>query len=107
MTDKQIVLTTVGSEDEARKIAEHLVETQLAACVNIIPHVESVYRWQGKLESSREWLLLIKTSSERFPAARDAIRAMHSYELPECIAINIEDGSPDYLKWLAESLPEL
>jgi len=107
MTDKQIVLTTVGSEDEARKIAEHLVETQLAACVNIIPHVESVYRWQGKLESSREWLLLIKTSSERFPAARDAIRAMHSYELPECIAINIEDGSPDYLEWLAESLPKL
>jgi periplasmic divalent cation tolerance protein len=107
MTDKQIVLTTVGSEDEARKIAQHLVETQLAACVNIIPHVESIYRWQGKLESSREWLLLIKTSSERFPAARDAIRAMHSYELPECIAVNIEDGSPDYLKWLAESLPKL
>ena len=107
MTDKRIVLTTVGSEDEARKIAQHLVETQLAACVNIIPHVESVYRWQGKLESSREWLLLIKTSSERFPAARDAIRALHSYELPECIAINIEDGSPAYLKWLADSLPKL
>jgi periplasmic divalent cation tolerance protein len=107
MTDKQIVLTTVGSEDEARKIAEHLIETQLAACVNIIPQVESIYRWQGKLESSREWLLLIKTSSERFPAARDAIRAMHSYEMPECIAINIEDGSPEYLKWLAESLPKL
>jgi periplasmic divalent cation tolerance protein len=107
MTDKQIVLTTVGSEDEARKIADHLVETQLAACVNIIPHVESIYRWQGKLESSREWLLLIKTSSERFPAARDAIRAMHSYELPECIAINIEDGSSEYLAWLAESLPKL
>lgn len=107
MTDKQIVLTTVGSEDEARKIAEHLIETQLAACVNIIPHVESVYRWQGKLESSREWLLLIKTSAERFPAARDAIRAMHSYELPECVAVNIEDGSPEYLKWLADSLPKL
>ncbi len=105
MTDKQIVLTTVGSEDEARKIAHRLVETQLAACVNIIPGVESIYRWQGNIESSREWLLLIKTSAERFPAARHAIRAMHSYELPECIAINIEDGSPEYLKWLADSLP--
>ena len=107
MTDKQIVLTTAGSEDEARKIAHHLVETQLAACVNIVPHIESVYRWQGKVESNREWLLLIKTSADRFPAARDAIRAMHSYELPECVAVNITDGSPDYLKWLADSLPAL
>jgi|SRR3974390_537191 len=107
MTDKRIVLTTAGSEDEARKIAHRLVETQLAACVNIIPHVESVYRWQGKVESNREWLLLIKTSAERFPAARDAIRALHSYELPECIALAIEDGSADYLQWLAESLPKL
>ena len=107
MTDKRIVLTTTGSEAEAQKIARYLVETQLAACVNIIPHVESVYRWQGKVESNREWLLLIKTSAERFPAARDAIRAMHSYELPECVAVSIEDGSAEYLQWLAESLPAL
>ncbi len=107
MTDKQIVLTTASSEAEAHKIASHLVETQLAACVNILPHVESVYRWQGKVESNREWLLLIKTSAERFPAARDAIRAMHSYQLPECIAINIADGSEGYLEWLSDSLPPL
>lgn len=107
MTDKQIVLTTCASEEEARKIAHHLVETQLAACVNIFPHVESVYRWQGKIESNREWLLLIKTSAERFPAARDAIRAMHSFELPECVAVSITDGSPEYLKWLTDSLPAL
>lgn len=107
MTDKRIVLTTAGSEEEARKIAHHLVETQLAACVNIIPHVDSVYRWHGKVESNREWLLLIKTSAERFPAARDAIHAMHSYELPECVAMDIADGSPEYLQWLAESLPAL
>lgn len=107
MTDKRIVLTTTGSEEEARKIARHLVETQLAACVQIIPPVESVYRWQGKVESNREWLLLIKTSAERFPAARDAIRAMHSYELPECVAIDIADGSAEYLQWLGDSLPEL
>jgi periplasmic divalent cation tolerance protein len=104
MTDKRIVLSTAGSEDEARKLARHLVEHQLAACVNIVPRIESIYRWQGKVESSQEWLLLIKTSAERFPAVRDAIRELHSYDLPECIALTIEDGSPDYLQWLADSV---
>jgi len=104
MTDKRIVLCTAGSEDEARKIARHLVENRLAACVNILPQIESVYRWQEKIESSREWLLLIKTTAEKFPAVRDAITGLHSYELPECVAINIEDGSPLYLQWLADSV---
>ena len=104
MTDKRIVLSTAGSEDEARKLARHLVEQQLAACVNIVPRVESIYRWQGKVESSQEWLLLIKTSAEKFPAVRDAVRELHSYDLPECIALTIEDGSPDYLQWLADSV---
>ena len=103
MTDKRIVLCTAGSEDEARKIAHHLIERRLAACINIIPQIESVYRWQGKIESSREWLMLIKTTAERFQDVRDAIRELHSYELPECIAINIEDGSAEYLRWLTES----
>jgi periplasmic divalent cation tolerance protein len=104
MTDKRIVICTAGSEDEARKIARHLVEQRLAACVNIVPRMESIYRWQGKLESSGEWLLLIKTTVERFPAVRDAIRDLHSYELPECIAISIEDGSSGYLEWIAQSV---
>jgi len=104
MTDKRIVLSTVGSEEEARKIAHHLVEQQLAACVNIVPRIESVYRWQGKVESSREYLLLIKTSSEKFPQVRDAVRELHSYELPECIALAVEDGSSEYLHWVEESL---
>ena len=104
MTDKRIVLSTVGSEEEARKIAHHLVEQQLAACVNIVPKIESVYRWQGKVESNREYLLLIKTSSEKFPEVRDAIRELHSYELPECIALAVEDGSSEYLQWVEESL---
>jgi periplasmic divalent cation tolerance protein len=104
MTDKRIVLSTAGSEDEARKIALHLVEQQLAACVNVVPRIESTYRWQGKMETSREWLLLIKTTAEKFPGVRDAIRELHSYELPECIAINIEDGSAAYLEWIAQSL---
>ena len=85
MTDKRIVLSTVGSEEEARKIAHHLVEQQLAACVNIVPKIESVYRWQGKVESNREYLLLIKTSSEKFPQVRDAMRELHSYECPSAL----------------------
>jgi periplasmic divalent cation tolerance protein len=104
MTDKRIVLSTAGSEDEARKLARHLVEQRLAACVNIVPRIESIYRWQGKVESSQEWLLLIKTSAEKFPAVRDAIRELHSYDLPECVALTIEDGSPDYLQWLADAV---
>ena len=104
MTDKRIVLSTAGSEEEARKMANHLVESRLAACVNIVLHVESIYRWEGKVESGREWLLIIKTSAELFPAVRDAIRELHSYELPECIAIDVEDGSTEYLEWLGDSM---
>lgn len=104
MTDKRVVLSTVASEEEARKIAHHLVEQKLAACVNIVPKIESIYHWQGKVESNREYLLVIKTSSQKFPEVREAIRELHSYELPECIALAIEDGSSDYLQWLEDSL---
>ena len=104
MTDKRIVLSTAGSADEARKIAHHLVEQQLAACVNIVPRIESIYRWQGKVESSEEWLLLVKTTGEKFAAVRDAIRQWHSYEVPECVAIGIEDGSAEYLEWIGNSV---
>jgi periplasmic divalent cation tolerance protein len=102
MTDKRIVLSTAGSQEEARRVAHHLVERKLAACVNIVPQVESIYRWQGKIESASEWLLLIKTTAEQFEKVRDAIRELHSYDLPECIAVAIEDGSPEYLRWLAD-----
>jgi periplasmic divalent cation tolerance protein len=104
MTDKRIVLSTAGSADEAHKIAHHLVEHRLAACVNLIPRIESIYRWQGRIESSEEWLLLIKTTGEKFPEVRDAILQLHSYEVPECISISIEDGSADYLDWIGESV---
>jgi periplasmic divalent cation tolerance protein len=104
MTDKRIVLTATASEEEARKIARHLVQRQLAACVNVVPQVESIYRWQGKIEEAREWLLIIKTTAAAFAQVREAITELHSYELPECICLTIEDGSPAYLQWIAESV---
>jgi periplasmic divalent cation tolerance protein len=104
MTNKRIVLTTAASEEEARKIARHLVERRLAACVNIIPQIMSIYHWQEKVEDAREWLLIIKTTAEAFVQARETIASLHSYELPECICLTIEDGSPNYLEWIAESV---
>lgn len=104
MTDKTIVLTNTGSEQEARKIARALVERKLAACVNIVAGVESTYWWQGKVETAREWVLIIKTVRNKFESIRDAIGELHSYDLPECIAITIEDGSKEYLNWIADSV---
>jgi periplasmic divalent cation tolerance protein len=104
MTDKRLVLTTCGSQDEAARIARALVDRGLAACVNVVAPVESVYRWRGAVESAQEWLLLIKTSTALFERVRDAIRELHSYELPECIAISIDEGSAEYLRWMDESL---
>jgi periplasmic divalent cation tolerance protein len=104
MTDKRLVLTTCGSLEEARSIAQTLVERQLAACVNIAPQIESVYRWQGGVESATEWLLVIKTTAETFDRLRETLSELHSYELPECIAIAVEDGSAGYLEWIGQSV---
>ena len=104
MTDKRVVLTTCGSPEEARSIAQTLVERQLAACVNIVPQIESVYRWQGEVETATEWLLIIKTTAAAFGRVREAVSELHSYELPECIEIAIEDGSAAYLDWIGESV---
>jgi periplasmic divalent cation tolerance protein len=107
MTDKRIVLTTAGSEEEARKIARHLVEHRLAACVNILPNVISIYKWKDETEEAHEWLLIIKTTEAAFLPVRDAIAELHSYEVPECICLNIEDGLPGYLQWIAESVSQM
>ena len=104
MTDKRIVLTTASSEEEARKIARHLLERRLAACVNLVPQVASIYLWQGKIEEAGEWLLVVKTTAAAFGQVREAIAELHSYELPECICLTIEDGSTAYLQWIAESV---
>lgn len=104
MTDKRVVLTTCGSIEEARSISQTLVARHLAACVNIIPLVESIYRWQGKVESATECLLLIKTTAGAFEELRAAMNELHSYEVPECISLTITDGSTAYLDWLGESV---
>jgi periplasmic divalent cation tolerance protein len=104
MTDMRIVLTTAGSQNEARRIADALVERKLAACVNIISKVQAIYRWQGKTQEAEEWMLLIKTTSNLFEKLRDAIKELHPYELPECISIAVDDGSKEYLNWITESI---
>ncbi len=104
MTDKILVLSTAGTEAEAGTIARSLIERRLAACVNILPKIKSVYRWQEKIEESEEWLLVIKTTEKLFAEVQDTIKELHSYELPECISVKVDDGSVDYLKWVAESV---
>jgi periplasmic divalent cation tolerance protein len=103
MSDARIVLTTTGSQEEARKIAHALVERRLAACVNIVPQIESVYRWQGKVETAAEWLLLIKTQAGSFERVRDTVKQLHSYDLPECVMLEVAAGSNEYLNWIAEN----
>jgi periplasmic divalent cation tolerance protein len=106
MTDKRLVLTTCASIEEARRISNALVEGRLAACVNIVPQIESVYRWEGKVEITTEWLLVIKTTAPVFARLRSALNELHSYDLPECIALNIEDGSLPYLEWIGQSVEQ-
>lgn len=104
MTDKRVVLSTVSSADEARTIATSLVEKQLAACVNIVGPIQSVYRWKGEVEESQEFLLLIKTVTDNLSHLRDELVRLHSYEIPECIVLGIESGLPAYLDWISESV---
>ena len=104
MTDKKIILTTTGSREEAQKIAHSLVERKLATCVNFVGPIESVYRWKGAVETSEEFLLMVKTTGAACGRVRDLIRTLHSYELPECVELSIEDGLPKYLEWIGESV---
>ncbi len=99
-----VVLTTTGTHAEAEKIAQVLIENELAACVQILPPLISVYRWQGKVEQSQEVLLFIKTTQELFAAISAAIKSHHSYETPEIIALPIASGTDDYLVWLLASV---
>ena len=105
LTDKCLVLVTCASAAEAKRIAYAVVEARLAACVNILPGaINSVYRWKGKVESARERLLFIKTSRIRLAKLQAAIERLHSYDVPEFIALPIAAGSRAYLAWLDDSL---
>ncbi len=100
----RVVLSTAPSLDEARRIAHALVERKLAACVNLVPGLESVYRWQGKVENASEILLLMKTERGKEDELFQAIAEIHGYEVPEAISLPIHGGLEPYLRWVAESL---
>lgn len=97
-----LVLTNLGDVGSARRIARELVERRLAACVNMLPGVQSVYRWQGAVEEESEITLLIKTTTARYAELEAAIRALHPYQLPEVIALPIANGLPAYLDWVRQ-----
>jgi periplasmic divalent cation tolerance protein len=98
-----VVLVTVPNKDEGLRIARSLVSERLAACVNIIPGMESIYRWEARIAHDEELLLVIKTTADRFAELEVRVKDLHSYSTPEVIALEIRQGSPDYLKWLADS----
>jgi periplasmic divalent cation tolerance protein len=106
VSDRLVAFSTVAGAEDAERIARELVERRLAACVNVVPGVVSIYRWQGKVEREEERLLVMKTRGERFPALREALAAIHPYDVPELIAIPIEDGSPAYLQWLDQAVED-
>ena len=104
MTDARVVLTTTDSQHEASRIATELVERRLAACVNIIPQIESIYRWEGKVERANECLLIIKTDAAVVDLLREAIHELHSYDVSECIMLEVTDGSIPYLDWIKKNV---
>jgi periplasmic divalent cation tolerance protein len=107
MTDAIQVVTTIASREEAERIAGELVARRLAACVQIVGPITSTYRWQGKIETGQEWQCVVKTRASRYAAVEAAIRELHSYEVPEILALAIVAGHRGYLDWLAGEVPEL
>ena len=101
---QSLVLCTCPDRETARHLAERLVGERLAACVNIVPGLESVYEWQGQVEHDNEVLLIIKTNAERYPLLEEAIRQNHPYELPEIIRVSLNGGLREYLHWIDNAL---
>lgn len=104
MTDSVVVMVTCPTRKVARRLADTLVNGRLAACVNVLPGIESTFRWQGKTERCREVLLLIKTTARRFPQLRAAVRKLHPYDVPEIIALPIVAGHAPYLRWVTSAV---
>jgi periplasmic divalent cation tolerance protein len=99
-----VVFLTAGTEEQATLLAEQLVDRRLAGCVNIVPGIRSIYRWQGKICRDSEWLLLVKTLDSKYQALEAAVRELHGYELPEILALSVHRGEKNYLRWIEESL---
>ena len=99
-----VILSTVGSAEEASRIAEKLVSSHLVACVNILPGVQSIYWWNNALQKDQELLMIMKTERSRFEDVKKAIRSLHSYEVPEIISLPLENGLEEYLAWIENSL---
>lgn len=98
-----LIMITVGDREEARKIARHLVDAGLGAGTQILP-IESIYRWQGDMVEDQEWLILVKTRSDRFNAVENAVRDMHSYQVPPLLMIETDEASEPYLAWIDENV---
>jgi len=103
MSDELIVLVTTPNAEEAARIADLLVSERLAACVNVVPGIESIYRWEGKVTRDQEALMIIKTTGERYDELERRVKEIHSYSTPEVVALKIERGSEQYLNWLRDS----
>ena len=98
-----LALSTFPDAETARTIVKEIVDLRLAACGNIIPQIESIYRWQGKVESSGETLVIFKLTADRYPEFEKKLRSLHPYEVPEVICFKIDNGSQDYLRWVSQS----
>ena len=104
MTDIVVVLSTVPDDESAERIAQALVDERLAACVNVLPPMTSIYRWKGAVERDTERQLVMKTTEQQVPALKKRLRELHSYELPEFVVLGVAAGDPDYLSWVRSSL---
>ncbi len=102
--EARIVLTTAANPEEARRVARTLVEERLAGCVTLIPAAESIYRWEGRMETAAETLLLLKTGLDQLPALEARLHELHSYQTPEFLVLTVESGSHAYLEWLRSCL---
>ncbi|MEM7051680.1 MAG: divalent-cation tolerance protein CutA [Acidobacteriota bacterium] len=99
-----VVVTTAGTEEQANLIARELVARRRAACVNIVPGIRSIYRWQGKICTDGEMMLVIKTVAAEFEAVANTIRELHNYELPEILSFSVQKGDASFLQWIGESV---
>jgi len=104
VSERIVALSTVGTAEDAERIARALVERRLAACVSVVPRLVSIYRWKGDVERDEESLLVIKTRADRVDALRESLVALHPYELPELVVLPVAAGHAPYLAWIAESV---